>query len=359
METNQVRDPEDCGVLATLIINHLLRIGWTTSVSDFAKDWLNMQRYYLMFNLEVGFSKMEIGRSGKAISEEETIREMERKSELIWQGADDEMGTSSYTMTLRLTDGTNQSQGKLQEDNQSKNSLNVKGDSARQSRKKQQWRNTYSRIKPSQNQRGVRIKKPRQETRSKDSKAKIKMHQAESTTKRREKNQTLVKKAYSNEMRAGNCIEMINDHGSFELLYFPVIMLSIYFANLITQSILLLLTKFQINLSDIKLFLNSIKSPKISQSLKKSTKLSQTLLFSTQFQKLKSDNIFKKQYQLLSLSYSQFNIKNQLVETHFVLDISQIQISLRKFYQKFIYNQNHFFLQKLKKSNILLRYFSF
>ncbi|KEJ83149.1 hypothetical protein OXYTRIMIC_345 [Oxytricha trifallax] len=97
METNQVRDPEDCGVLATLIINHLaLELDGQPVFQIFAKDWVNIQRYYLMFNLEVGFTKMEIGRSGKAISEEETIREMERKSELIWQGADDEMGTSSY-----------------------------------------------------------------------------------------------------------------------------------------------------------------------------------------------------------------------------------------------------------------------
>ncbi|KEJ82518.1 hypothetical protein OXYTRIMIC_579 [Oxytricha trifallax] len=97
METNQVRDPEDCGILATLIINHLaLELDGQPVFQIFSKDWVNMQRYYLKFNLEIGFTKMEIGRSGKAIIEDEAVREMEGKSELIWQGTDDEMGTSSY-----------------------------------------------------------------------------------------------------------------------------------------------------------------------------------------------------------------------------------------------------------------------
>ncbi|KEJ82700.1 hypothetical protein OXYTRIMIC_495 [Oxytricha trifallax] len=95
-ETNQVADPVDCGILSALIINHLaLELQGEPVFQIFAKDWLNMQRYYLMFNLEVGHNKMEIGRSGMAIQEEEVERDLEKKGELIWQLANEEMGTDS------------------------------------------------------------------------------------------------------------------------------------------------------------------------------------------------------------------------------------------------------------------------
>ncbi|KEJ82481.1 hypothetical protein OXYTRIMIC_178 [Oxytricha trifallax] len=100
VETNQVRDPEDCGVLALLIANHLaLELEGDPILQIFAKDWINMQRYYLMFNLEVGFNKMEIGKSGIAIVEEEAEKNIEKRSSLIWKQADKELGVEANNPT--------------------------------------------------------------------------------------------------------------------------------------------------------------------------------------------------------------------------------------------------------------------
>ncbi|KEJ82706.1 hypothetical protein OXYTRIMIC_472 [Oxytricha trifallax] len=54
-----------------------------------------MQRYYLMFNLEIGQNKMEIGKSGLTIQEEEAERNMEQKSLLIWDQVSVEMGSGN------------------------------------------------------------------------------------------------------------------------------------------------------------------------------------------------------------------------------------------------------------------------
>ncbi|KEJ83173.1 hypothetical protein OXYTRIMIC_378 [Oxytricha trifallax] len=53
-EINQVK-AEDCGILAILMANYLaLELPGEAVFQIFAKYWINMQRYYLMFNLEVG-----------------------------------------------------------------------------------------------------------------------------------------------------------------------------------------------------------------------------------------------------------------------------------------------------------------
>ncbi|KEJ82739.1 hypothetical protein OXYTRIMIC_323 [Oxytricha trifallax] len=96
-ETNQVNDPQDCGVMAMLIINHLaLELQGEPFFQIFAKDWINSQRYYTMFNLEVGYMKMQIGRSGMTLEEEEVTRDIERKSMMLWQKADEEVVQSMY-----------------------------------------------------------------------------------------------------------------------------------------------------------------------------------------------------------------------------------------------------------------------
>ncbi|KEJ82847.1 hypothetical protein OXYTRIMIC_533 [Oxytricha trifallax] len=96
-ETNQVADIVDCEILLALIINYLaLELQGDPVFQIFAKDWLNMQRqYFLMFNLDVGHNKIEIGRSGIAIQEDEVERDLEKKGEMIWQPANEEMGTDS------------------------------------------------------------------------------------------------------------------------------------------------------------------------------------------------------------------------------------------------------------------------
>ncbi|KEJ82605.1 hypothetical protein OXYTRIMIC_658 [Oxytricha trifallax] len=100
---HQVRDPEDCGILAILTINHLaLDLQGEPIFQIFAKDWINMQRYYLMFNLEVGSVRMEIGKSGITIQEDELERDIERKNELIWQHADEDLESDSITFNAQV-----------------------------------------------------------------------------------------------------------------------------------------------------------------------------------------------------------------------------------------------------------------
>ncbi|KEJ82667.1 hypothetical protein OXYTRIMIC_583 [Oxytricha trifallax] len=61
-----------------------------------------MQRYYLMFNLEVGSVRMEIGKSGITIQEDELERDMERKNDLIWQHADEDLENGSTTFNAQI-----------------------------------------------------------------------------------------------------------------------------------------------------------------------------------------------------------------------------------------------------------------
>ncbi|KEJ82977.1 hypothetical protein OXYTRIMIC_420 [Oxytricha trifallax] len=102
-ETNQVKDPEDCGVMAILIANHLaLELVGEPIFQIFAKDWMNIQRYYLMFNLEVGLMKLEIGKSG-VIVEEKTIEIIrEKNNEMLWQAEMDENGTKNNNMISQI-----------------------------------------------------------------------------------------------------------------------------------------------------------------------------------------------------------------------------------------------------------------
>ncbi|KEJ83073.1 hypothetical protein OXYTRIMIC_214 [Oxytricha trifallax] len=103
METNQVNDPEDCGLLAILITNHLaLELEGEPVFQIFSKDWLSMQRYYLMLNLEVGFMKMEIGKSGYLIREEEAVQNQEKRSEMIWSQVGREIGDLQESVNQQL-----------------------------------------------------------------------------------------------------------------------------------------------------------------------------------------------------------------------------------------------------------------
>ncbi|KEJ83090.1 hypothetical protein OXYTRIMIC_349 [Oxytricha trifallax] len=97
-ETNQVKDPENFGVMAILIVNHLaLELPGEAVFQIFAKDWINGQRYYAIFlPRKIGHMKMEILKSGMALEEEKVARETERKNVMIWQKADEEMGTSVF-----------------------------------------------------------------------------------------------------------------------------------------------------------------------------------------------------------------------------------------------------------------------
>ncbi|KEJ82468.1 hypothetical protein OXYTRIMIC_484 [Oxytricha trifallax] len=96
-QTNQVRNPEECGVMAKFIVIYLaLELPGEPVFQIFAKDWINWQRYYTTLNLEIGYMKMEIGKSGMAVEEEEVARETERNNIMMWQKADEEMGTSVF-----------------------------------------------------------------------------------------------------------------------------------------------------------------------------------------------------------------------------------------------------------------------
>ncbi|KEJ82600.1 hypothetical protein OXYTRIMIC_708 [Oxytricha trifallax] len=103
LETNQVKDPEDCGLLAILIANHLaLEIEGEPIFLIFSKDWLSMQRYYIMLNLEVGFTKMEIGKSGYLIREEKADQNQEKRSEFIWSQAWREIGDLQESVNQQI-----------------------------------------------------------------------------------------------------------------------------------------------------------------------------------------------------------------------------------------------------------------
>ncbi|KEJ82966.1 hypothetical protein OXYTRIMIC_019 [Oxytricha trifallax] len=67
-------------------------------VKEVRYEHRNMQRYDLMFNLEVGLLKLEIGKSGITIEEKtmEIIRE--RKNEMLWQAELEENGTQNKNM---------------------------------------------------------------------------------------------------------------------------------------------------------------------------------------------------------------------------------------------------------------------
>ncbi|KEJ82381.1 hypothetical protein OXYTRIMIC_515 [Oxytricha trifallax] len=68
----------------------------------FANDWINMQRYYLMFNLEIGYIKIEIGRSGKAVEKQEVERIAEKKNEALWQWVEQEADTEMINQTSHI-----------------------------------------------------------------------------------------------------------------------------------------------------------------------------------------------------------------------------------------------------------------
>ncbi|KEJ82687.1 hypothetical protein OXYTRIMIC_292 [Oxytricha trifallax] len=86
VDTNQVSEPVDCGVMAIIIANHLaLELQGEPIFQIFSNDWLRSHRYYLMFNLELGFTKMEIGKSGHSVREEESELSIDKKSSLLWK----------------------------------------------------------------------------------------------------------------------------------------------------------------------------------------------------------------------------------------------------------------------------------
>ncbi|KEJ82923.1 hypothetical protein OXYTRIMIC_573 [Oxytricha trifallax] len=102
-EINQVKDPEDYGIMAILMINHLaLELQGQPVFQIFAKDWLNMQRYYLMLNLELGFVKIDIGRSGLAIEKEEMEVNREKKSEALWLLVDKDLDTTMINLHSQI-----------------------------------------------------------------------------------------------------------------------------------------------------------------------------------------------------------------------------------------------------------------
>ncbi|KEJ82423.1 hypothetical protein OXYTRIMIC_408 [Oxytricha trifallax] len=145
METNQVKDPEDCEILATLIKNHL------------AQNWMDNQYFRFCQRLGVHVKVLPHVQSGDWIYQNEDRQIWERHqqgggNQRKWRGRvsqyEKEMmmkwEQAHTTMSQGLIDGTNQYQGKLQEENYSKNSLNVKGGTARLSREDQQQKNLFS-----------------------------------------------------------------------------------------------------------------------------------------------------------------------------------------------------------------------
>ncbi|KEJ82718.1 hypothetical protein OXYTRIMIC_125 [Oxytricha trifallax] len=102
-DTNQCMLPEDCGIIALQIINHLaLELPVEPVFQIFGKYWIQMQRYYMMLNLEVGYMKMEIGKSGFALREEEMLKVKEQQSESMWMRMNDEVGSQSYTQAINV-----------------------------------------------------------------------------------------------------------------------------------------------------------------------------------------------------------------------------------------------------------------
>ncbi|KEJ82924.1 hypothetical protein OXYTRIMIC_524 [Oxytricha trifallax] len=102
-EVNQVKDPVDCGVMAILTANHLaLELEGEPVFQIFAKDWVNMQRYYLAFNLEVGHMKLEIGKSGITVNAEDTEYIAEKRNESIWQVGNEEKWENTTLMRSQI-----------------------------------------------------------------------------------------------------------------------------------------------------------------------------------------------------------------------------------------------------------------
>ncbi|KEJ83009.1 hypothetical protein OXYTRIMIC_180 [Oxytricha trifallax] len=102
-DKNQCMLPEDCGIIALLIINHLvLELPGEPVFQIFVKDWIQMQRQHMMLNLEVGYMKMEIGKSGFALRKEEMLRVQEQQNESMWMRMNDEVGSQSYTQAINV-----------------------------------------------------------------------------------------------------------------------------------------------------------------------------------------------------------------------------------------------------------------
>ncbi|KEJ83117.1 hypothetical protein OXYTRIMIC_247 [Oxytricha trifallax] len=55
-----------------------------------------------MFNLEVGLPRMEIGKSEITIKEAEQEQDMERKKELLWQHADEDLGNGQISFNAKI-----------------------------------------------------------------------------------------------------------------------------------------------------------------------------------------------------------------------------------------------------------------
>ncbi|KEJ82529.1 hypothetical protein OXYTRIMIC_689 [Oxytricha trifallax] len=102
-EVNQVKDPIDCGVMSILTANHLaLELQGEPMFQIFAKDWVNMQRYYLAFNLEVGHMKLETGKSGITVNAEDTEYIAEKRNQSIWQVANEEKWENTTLMRSQI-----------------------------------------------------------------------------------------------------------------------------------------------------------------------------------------------------------------------------------------------------------------
>ncbi|KEJ82630.1 hypothetical protein OXYTRIMIC_216 [Oxytricha trifallax] len=67
-------------------MNHLaLELRGEPIFQIFSQDWIKMQRYYLLFNLEVGHMKMEIGKSGVNTQERDLEQIKNKRNETLWQ----------------------------------------------------------------------------------------------------------------------------------------------------------------------------------------------------------------------------------------------------------------------------------
>ncbi|KEJ82580.1 hypothetical protein OXYTRIMIC_407 [Oxytricha trifallax] len=92
MDTNKVSEPIDCGVMPILIANHFaLELKGEPVFQIFLNDWINMQRQQMIFNLEVGFTKMEIGKSGHSVRDDEAEMNTKKQNSMLWRQADEGM----------------------------------------------------------------------------------------------------------------------------------------------------------------------------------------------------------------------------------------------------------------------------
>ncbi|KEJ82593.1 hypothetical protein OXYTRIMIC_471 [Oxytricha trifallax] len=92
VNTNQVKDPEDCGIMAILISNHIvMELQGEPVFQIFAKDWINMQRYYMM-----------TWKSGIALSDEEMARDTEKKNDKIWEHANEGLESETYIFNSQI-----------------------------------------------------------------------------------------------------------------------------------------------------------------------------------------------------------------------------------------------------------------